>query len=148
MMVDWVKAEALIKEGVSDNDIAKELGCYFGTIKKRRLEMGILRSHDLDYEIMDVLIYINASRNGVESDKDVAEIMECSPTTVGLRRRALGIKKQYTEYASSREGARYYPDIIQQIINEITKEYGVKGDFKTWAMTHQAEMEQWNAKKQ
>ena len=141
-MIDWSRAEELIKNGASDKEVAEEVGCKYYTVKKHRLDMGISHSRNLDYEIVDVLIYINSTKE--TRDEDVARTINCSPVTIALRRRKLGIKKRYKEYVSRRAGVAYYPDVVRCIIDDISKQYRVKGDFGEWAKTHQAEIHEWN----
>jgi len=133
-MINHDKAELLIKRGLSDVEISVELGCHFQSIKQKRLGMGISNSRRLDYETVDILVYIN------ESDSEVAELMKCAPTTIALRRRKLGLKKRYAEYASGRIGVKYYPDVVNEIINNLKNEYEIKGDFDEWAKTHKKEI--------
>ena len=134
-MINQKKAELLINRGFSDTEVAEEISCSPQTIKQLRLKMGISNTKNLDYEVIDILIYIN------DSDEEIAKLVECSPATISLRRSKLGLKKEYRPYASGRSGVKYYPDVIDEIIMKLTKEYEIKGDFKKWAKTHRTEIE-------
>lgn len=138
--VDWNKAESLIFDGFSDEDVADRVGCHRHTIKMRRLKLGITNSRNLDYELVDALIYIG------EPDKDIADYMGCQENTIALRRRNLGIRKRsYREYASSLRGVRYYPDVINAIKRSICREVGIdEADFKEFVDNNADYVEQWN----
>jgi len=133
-MINQKKTELLINRGFSDKEVAEEVGCHPQSIKQYRLKMGISNSRKLDYEIIDVLIYIN------ENDSEVAELVKCAPATIALRRSKLGLNKKYREYASGRSGVKYYPDVVNAIIEKLRKEYEIKGDFKEWMKTHRSEI--------
>jgi len=144
-MINWFVAEEMINRHVPDREVAKQLKCSWQSIKKHRLDMGI-KAKGLDYDIMDLLIFLNYECENC--DNIISEIMDCSESSVAKRRRWFGLKKRHREYASGRTGVSYYPDVLNELEAEIRNEFNVEGNFKEWIVKHKAEVSEWNATKQ
>lgn len=90
--VEWTPAMDALLGTITDTDLAKLMGCSKSSVLTRRRQLGIPSCYQ-SHKPLNKFVWTSEidAQIGSMSDKQLAEKLGVTPTTVGKRRRLLGI---------------------------------------------------------